>query len=419
MNQNPASVDPNQKLRSTRQNNNGHHSFFTEMDMGLMLIVAILLVIGLLMVYSSSWNFGVINGFDPAYILSRQAMWVGLGVASALILSRIDYHKYQHLAVPIILVTLFLLIVVLIVANLRFNATRTLINGSIQPSELAKIAAIIYLAFWLYSKQEQINDITLGLFPMAIILGLISGFIFLQPDLSAGLTIILLGGILFYVADGDFKQILLVVIMVAIMAWILIALSPTGRTRLADYLAGLQNPEQASYHVRRSIEAVVRGGWFGVGIGNSATKFTGLPVPWTDSIFAVITEETGLFGATFIIILYAAFLWRGLAIADRAPDMLGKLLASGVTFWVTIEAIINMGVLVNLFPFAGNALPLVSAGGSNLVTTMIGIGILLNVSRQGNKTAREAGRTNSAVVDMRWRDGRGRVSRSRRSESNH
>ncbi|MCE1251987.1 MAG: FtsW/RodA/SpoVE family cell cycle protein [Anaerolineae bacterium] len=419
MNQNPASVDPNQKLRNMRQTGSTGHAFFTELDLVLLLIVAILLVIGLLMVYSSSWNFGVINGFDPAYILNRQVMWVGLGIVASLVLSRIDYHKYQRLAVPMILVTLLLLLVVLIVGNLRFNATRTLVNGSVQPSELAKMAAIIYLSFWLYSKQEHINDVSLGLLPMAIILGLISGFIFLQPDLSAGLTIILLGGILFYVADGDFKQILLVVIMVAIMAWILIAVSSTGRTRLADYLSGLQNPEQASYHVRRSIEAVVRGGWFGVGIGNSATKFTGLPVPWTDSIFAVIAEETGLFGATFVIILYAAFLWRGLLIANHAPDMLGKLLASGVTIWITIEAIINMGVLVNLFPFAGNALPLVSAGGSNLVTTMVGIGILLNVSRQGNKIAQDAGRVNSAVVDMRWRNGGGRVSRPRRSESNH
>jgi cell division protein FtsW len=291
------------------------------------------------------------------------------------------------------------------------------VGGSVQPSELAKMVAIIYMSFWLSSKQEQINDLMLGLVPMGVILGLVSGLILLQPDLSAAFTVIVLGGILFYVANGDFKHIAMVLLFVAIIAWVLIALSSTGRTRLADYLSGLQDPEQASYHVRRSIEAVVRGGWVGVGIGNSATKFTGLPVPWTDSIFAVIAEETGLFGATFILLLYAVFLWRGINIANQAPDMLGKLLASGITIWIIIEAVINMGVLVNLFPFAGNALPLVSAGGSNLMTTMVGIGILLNISRQSKNKVHDIGRVNSAIVDLRWRDRRGRVSRARRPES--
>ena len=197
----------------------------------------------------------------------------------------------------------------------------------------------------------------------------------------------------------------------------MITVSATGRDRVTSYIAGLQDPGNASYHVQRAIEAFVRGGWFGSGIGNSATKTNGLPVPWTDSIFAVIGEETGAIGATGVLILYLVFLWRGLAIAQRAPDLLGKLLASGITIWVIIEALINMGVLVNLIPFAGNALPLISAGGSNLVTTMVGIGIVLNISKQGNKNGLGKGSGNNAVVDLRWRDGRGRVSRARRPES--
>ena len=362
MNQNPASVDPNRKIREMRRTGPNLHPIFNEMDMTLVLIVAILLVFGLLMVYSSSWSFGIINGLDPSYILSRQAMWVVVGSVLAFILSRIDYHKYQRFTVPMILGTAAALLLVLILSNLRFGATRTLFGGSVQPSELAKMASIIYLSFWLYSKQEYINDITLGLIPMAVILGIISGLILAQPDLSAAFTVILLGGVLFFLADGDFKQIAMVIVIVALMAWIVFTLSSTGRTRLSDYFSGLQDPENASYHVRRSIEAIVRGGWFGVGIGNSATKFTGLPVPWTDSIFAVTAEETGLIGASFVLVLYATFLWRGLAIANKAPDLLGKLLASGITIWIIIEAIINMGVLVNLIPFAGNALPLMSAG---------------------------------------------------------
>ena len=162
----------------------------------------------------------------------------------------------------------------------------------------------------------------------------------------------------------------------------------------------------------------MRGGTFGAGIGRSTTKFTGLPVAPTDSIFAVIVEETGIFGATIIIILYLIFLWRGLTIGNRAQDMLGRLLASGITVWIFIEAVINMSVLVNLIPFAGNALPFMSYGGSNLTTVLVGVGIIQSVARQTaileNKEERKP---LNAVVNLRRDDGRRRVSRSRRASS--
>lgn len=417
LNQNPASVDPNLKVRTMQQNRPGRNSRLIDVDLTLVITIAVLLVFGLLMVYSASWNFGVINNLDPGYILGRQVIWVLVGLVIAFTLSFFDYHRFQPFTVPMIIAVVLMLLAVLILGNTRFGSSRTLIGGSIQPSELAKLATIIYLSFWLYSKRDHLNDFSLGLFPMAIILGIISGFILLQPDLSATLTVVFLGGLLFYLADGDFKQILLVILVIFIIGWILITISETGRTRITSYISGLQNPENASYHVQRAIEAFVRGGWFGSGIGNSATKFTGLPVPWTDSIFAVIGEETGLVGATFVLVLYLILLWRGMDIANHAPDLLGKLLASGITIWIILEAIINMGVLVNLFPFAGNALPLISAGGSNLITTMIAIGILLNISKQGNNKSKTKGSINNAVVDMRWRDGRGRVPRTRRPES--
>jgi cell division protein FtsW len=160
---------------------------------------------------------------------------------------------------------------------------------------------------------------------------------------------------------------------------------------MSDYVSGLQDPVQASYHVQRSIESIVKGGLFGVGIGRATTKFTGLPVAPTDSIFAVIVEETGLLGAGLVVSLYIIILWRGLIIAQNAQDKLGKLLASGLSFWIFLEAIINMGVMVNLLPFAGNALPLISAGGSSLTTTLASVGIILNVGMISVK-ARSEGR---------------------------
>jgi len=421
LNQNPASVDPNRRFRKASQDNpappSGPGSYFMDLDMPLVIIIAVLLTFGLLMVYSASWSFGVVNNLDPSYILTHQALWVGVGLILTFTLSRIDYHRYRRFTVLMIIGIILMLLAVLVLSNTRFGASRTLFGGSVQPSELAKLATIIYLSFWLFSKHDQINEFSFGLLPMAVILGVIAGCVVLQPDLSATITIVFLGGLLFFLAGGDYKQIGLVIVVVFIIGWIMITLSETGRSRVAAYLSGLQDPNNASYHVQRAIEAFVRGGWFGSGIGNSATKNNGLPVPWTDSIFAVIGEETGAVGATAVLGLYMALLWRGLAIANKAPDMLGKLLASGITIWITTEAVINMGVLVNLFPFAGNALPLISAGGSNLVTVMVALGILLNISKQGNKKGVIPGSNQNAVVDLRWRDRGRRVSRPNRPES--
>ena len=174
-------------------------------------------------------------------------------------------------------------------------------------------------------------------------------------------------------------------------------------------MAGLRDPIQGSYHVRRALEAFVKGGWFGLGIGNSDTKLTGLPVPPTDSIFAVVGEETGVFGATVLVALYVVFLWRGLAIARRAPDILGSLMAAGLTLWISMEAFINMAVMVNLAPFAGNALPFISAGGSNLIVSLAAVGILMNISRLSLQRKEANEKVFDAVVDLRRRDRRRRV----------
>jgi cell division protein FtsW len=192
--------------------------------------------------------------------------------------------------------------------------------------------------------------------------------------------------------------------------------SATGQDRVNAYFDGIKDPTQASYHVRRSFEAIVKGGWFGVGIGRANTKLTGLPVPPTDSIFAVIAEELGLVGAAGTLFLYILLVWRGLRIAEKAPDMLGSLLASGLTFWIALEASINMLVMVGLLPFAGNALPFISAGGSNLIASLSAIGILMNISRQAEPgSEREEWRSFGATIDLRRRNRRRSQSRLSRS----
>jgi cell division protein FtsW len=384
-------------------------------DLPLIIGVVTLYAIGLLFVYSSSWEYSAQLGLGEYDLIVKQFLFGIAGGIVALLISYFNYHRYQRWVVIMMIVMVVLLIWGLLTPS--GNGTkRSLLNGSIQPSELAKMATIIYLAFWLYSKKDQINNISFGLAPLGIILGIVGGLIFAQPDVSAAITIFALGVLMFFLAGGDWKQLILLAVITVVFGFLVYQVSSRVETRMADYINGFNNPTQASDHLKWSMQAIINGGVFGVGIGRGTAKFEGLPVAPTDSIFAVIAEETGLIGVLVVIGLYLLILWRGIRIAQHAPDLLGKLLAGGVTFWLLFEACVNMGVLVNLLPFAGNALPLVSAGGSNLLVTFTGIGILLNVARTGTP-ARDSkeGSVFSAVVDLRWRDRRRRVPRSNRS----
>jgi cell division protein FtsW len=386
-------------------------------DIPLLLVVVALLVFGLIMLFSASWDFSLKIYGNPMKMFNRQLLWMLTGTLVATIFSRVDYHNWRKLAVLAMIATIILLISVLIISEIRFNTKRSFIEGSVQPSELAKLVIIIYLAVWLYSKRHSLQDIQLGLIPLGVILGIVGGLIYLQPDLSAAGTVFILGGLLFFLAGGDIKQITLLLLAALVVGWLIVQLNPTGAERVGDFLNGIKDPTQASYHVQRSFEAIVNGGIFGTGIGRGETKLLSLPVPPTDSIFAVVAEELGLLGCLLLIGLYSVLVWRGMLIARRAPDMLGTLLASGLAFWIGIEALINMAVMVGLMPFAGNALPFISAGGSNLVVSLAAIGILLNISRQTGLVVQEGNdwRSFGAVVDLRWRNRRRRVPRSGRS----
>ncbi len=389
-------------------------------DLILIAAVIALSILGLLMLYSASTDFSLRNYDSPSYMFNKQIAWIVIGALVAFVVSRIDYHRWQKLALPLMALTVLSLIAVLLVKDVRNGAVRTLFGGSIQPSELAKLATILYLSVWLYSKREFMHDIQLGLFPLAFILGGIGGLIYLEPDVSATLTIFILGGLLFFLAGGDLRQIILFCVVALIAGWLVVQVSSTGRARLASYLAGLKDPLKSSDHVLWSLEAVYKGRIFGVGIGNATTKLIGLPFAATDSIFAVLVEELGLAGAVALIGLYGIVFWRGYKIAANAPDSLGSVMAAGLTFWIVIEAIVNMSMMVGLFPVAGNALPFISAGGSNLISSLTAIGILLSISRRTGKSApveTQERRSYSASVDLRRRDRRRSISRTRRPAS--
>ena len=299
-------------------------------DVPMLLAVAALLGFGLLMVYSASWQPSMLREENPAYYFINQIKWAILGAIAGAVVMYIDYRRWKKLVVLMMICMIALLLAVLIFGESRYGSKRTLFNGSIQPSELAKLAIIIYLSFWLYSKQDVLNNIHFGAYSDDVHPGSTAGLIFLQPDLSATLTILMLGGLLFFLAGVDLRQIMLIMLGVLAIGAIFVAVSNTGQARITQYIAGLRDPVSASYHIKRSIESIVNGGLFGVGIGRGSSKY-GLPVSHTDSIFAVIAEETGLFGAGLVILLNIIIMWRGLVIASRAKDLLGKLLAAGLT----------------------------------------------------------------------------------------
>jgi cell division protein FtsW len=388
-------------------------------DIILLLTTITLVIFGLIMVYSASWDYSFRNTESESHteMFFNQLKWLGVGLFIALIVYRMDYHNWRRLAVPAMMVIIGLLIAVLFIKEERYGAVRTINKGSFTPSEFAKLVTVIYLSVWLNSKRNLISKMKFGLIPLGGIIGVISGLILRQPDISAVATIMFLGGVLFFLAGADLKQISLFLLVAMVIGWGIVQVSDTAQDRIAFYFDGIKNPTMAHPHVRRAIESVVDGGLFGVGIGNGDTKLVSLPFPMTDSIFAVIAEETGLAGTTFLIGLFFVLIWRGLHISRQAPDMLGSLLAAGLTFWIGVEAFINMAMMVSLLPVAGNALPFISLGGSSLISTLVSIGILLNISRLSKMPEIQKERTGYASDGIRRSDRRGDQSRPRSSAS--
>ena len=382
-------------------------------DPWLVILIGAMVAFGLVMVYSASWDVSWRLFEDPSEILRRQVTNLVIGLLALAVAAGVPLRWLRRLALPILLFSLLALIVLLLV-HAGGGPRRAFLAGSIQPSELAKLALIIYLAVWMESKGERLSEWGYGFLPLMVIIGLLGALILMQPDLSAALTIGAVALGMFFLAGARASQSVLVTTGSAGMAYVLVWLTRTGRERWQDYLDGLVDIEQASYHVQQSLQAFYGGGLFGRGLGASRQKFGFLPAPHTDSIYSIIGEELGLIGALGVLLLFYLLLWRGFRAALAAPDRLGFLLGCGVSFWVGVEAMVNMSVLLGMLPFAGNALPFFSYGGSSLVTTLAAMGLLLNISR---RRPRESARQGfDAVIGVGWRHRRRSVSRlSRRA----
>lgn len=380
-------------------------------DYVLMLAVVGLLIIGLMMVYSATFDWSYQEYQSSFCIASRQFLWVGLGLIALVAVAAVPYDRWQQWVVPIMGGALLLLVLVLLVGEERFGARRSFFGGSVQPSELAKLVMVIYVAAWLASKGEQIRDVTYGLAPFAVLIGIVAGLIVVEPDVSTAALIVLTALTMFFFAGADIFQLSVGGIVGGITFVILVNKLPHARQRIDEYLLIWRDPRLVGHHIQQVLIALGSGGLFGVGLGQGQQKMGYLPTPHTDSIFAVLGEELGFAGCLMVIGLFALLTYRGFKIALAAREPFAALLACGVTCWLAFQALINIGVMTGLLPFTGIALPFISSGGSAMVVSLAGVGLLLSVSR-GKRIGK--GNRQGANLDRRRGNGGTRLSRSGR-----
>jgi cell division protein FtsW len=387
------------------------------LDVYLLIVVGGLLAIGMMMVYSTTfdWSFQT-RGSESAVFLQhvRNAL---IGGVFLFLLAWIDYRRWRRFAVVLLLITIASLIAVLLYGDDTFGARRALINGSYQPGELAELVMVIYMAAWLGSKSTKVRSVAYGLIPFAMLVGIVGVLVLLQPDISTAAMIFGVSVVMFFLAGADVIQLAVAggTAGVVGVVWIMSGRLSYAEDRVLSFLSGTTDLSQTAYQVQQAINAFRNGGWMGVGIGQGRQKFGFLPAPHTDSIFAVIGEELGIIGATFVVLLFVAFAIRGLQIARRSTDPFGALLASGLTIWIVAKALLNIAVMTAVVPPTGAPLPFISFGGSSLVVVMIGVGLLLSVARVAANSPER--RKNSANYDRGRGNGRPRISRTGRSRS--
>ena len=384
-------------------------------DYLLIISVAALTIIGIMMVYSTTFYLGFQLHDQPTYFFIRQLIWVGLGTIALVFMARIEYHTWINYSIPLMAGTLLLLGLVLIFGSTRFNAQRWLFNGSVQPSELAKLTVIIYLANWLASKNEKVRQVTYGLAPFAILIGFVIGLIVLQRDLSTAILIGLTALTMFFIAGGKVWQMIVSGIVGGTTLMFLITRSRWRLARLTAFLDPFSDPLGQNYQIQQILIALGSGGTTGIGLGASRQKFGAIPASHTDGIFAIMGEELGFIGGLIVIGLFAFLAYRGFKISLAAPDTFGVILAAGVTCSLIFQALINIGVITATLPVTGIPLPFISFGGSSMLMSMASVGLLLSISRRTRPAeAPKASAPGHPTHDVRRWKGGARPTRARR-----
>lgn len=360
--------------------------FISHQDNILLASALVLMLLGLTMVFISSHVMAQIQYHDPYFFTKRQSVYALLGLGALVAGRYINYRRYQKLVYPFLLLALIMLILVFVpgIGTRVRGAARWLRLGpvTIQPSEFAKLAMVLFLAYSLARKQDKMKYFSIGFLPHVVIAGLFIGLIGKEPDFGTAMTLagivfimLLVGGVRLAYVLGGF-------IGVAGLATLVVLRDPKKFNRILSFLDPWKYGQDVGYQLKQSLLAIGSGGLFGLGPGQSRAKLFYLPDAHTDFILAIFSEELGFVGVLLVLSLFAVLIYRGLLLSLRAPDAFGSYLALGLTLLIGLQAGINMGVVTGLFPTKGLSLPFLSYGGSSLLATLMAVGILLNISSQ-------------------------------------
>lgn len=359
-------------------------------DFLLMLFTTMLVIFGLIMVFSASYYYSI-SWTGSAYgYLKRHGIWVILGFIAMVFGASFDYRYYRKIAIPVLIISFVLLVLIFTPLGQNVNgATRWLKVGPItlMPGELAKMAAIIFIARFLSDKPDRIQSIPRGILPCVGIAGVLGILIVKQPNLSTAITVVGIILAMMLVAGMKWRYVIGAggAGVAGIIAIVLFMKDTYWYQRLTIFMDPFVDPLGDGYQGVQSLLALGSGGLFGVGLGKSVQKNLYLPEPQNDFILAIIGEELGFIGILALIVLYCLLLWRGVHIALNAPDQFGMLLASGIVLMIAIQVILNIAVVTSSMPPTGINLPFISYGGNALLIFMFSAGVLLNISRHGPK----------------------------------
>ena len=375
------------------------HRFFSvanSFDMPFLILLMIVLVVGLICLYSASYAYSYYwNDGDSYFFIKRQLAFAVLGIVAMLVVSTVDYHVLHKFALPVMALSLVLLVVVLLLPAqsgihrwIRFPGL-----GQFQPSEVAKFALILLFAHLISLNHKKMKTFLRGYLPFMIILGVVCALVFKEPHLSGTMLLLAIGLIMMYV--GGTRPIFLVITIVLGAAAALYMIFGLGYemeridvwrdpiwvyTSGETYEGGVTGRDMA-WQTVQSLYSIGSGGLMGQGLGNSRQKHLFLPEPQNDFIFAIVCEELGFIGAVLIIVLFALLVWRGFTIGMKAPDKFGSMLAIGLTAQIGIQVVMNLAVVTNTVPNTGISLPFFSYGGTSLVMLLAQMGVVLSVSR--------------------------------------
>ncbi len=360
-------------------------------DRTIFLLTVFLIALGTVMLYSASSMVAMEKYGNSGFFLQKHLIRLVLGILLMMTLMRFDYRKMERLS-PVI----FIGSIVLLLITLMFYWTRNIETPArwlplgaftLQTSDVAKYAVIIYLAAYLAQREEEIRDFKHGLLPAVIMLSICTGLVVLQPDFSTAATIGIIAFFLLYLGRAKIFHLAALAGGFAGVAMAVIVRSPYKLERITTFLNPSQDVLDSGYQIQQSLISLGNGGLLGLGLGDSFEKNLFLPEPHTDFIFAILGEELGFIGAAFVLLLFLVFYLQTLKIARRAQDLFGMYVAAGIGTAIFIYAVLHAGVVTGIFPTTGLPMPFISYGGSQLVTTLAGVGIILNISRQ----ARPAG----------------------------